>query len=427
LTSDGTWTYTYDGNLNQAWRIKSTEKWIYQWNSLDQLTTVFKGTLKQGKWTWSTIGTYSYDANGARAKTVEGSTTIEYTFIGHDPMCEKTGTTYTDYVYINGKVSEKLVGTSIYHYLIDPMIGSTWQVWSDGATSATSSVKCYQPFGTPYTPSGTEKVKYAGEILDASTGLYYVLARYMDPTLGRFISLDPKPGELSEPQGFNRFVYCLNNPLRIVDPTGEWGFKLPKISLKTVLKVVIIVATVAACVATAGIASPLLAVAASAAIGAISSAADTAISGGSLTDIAKSALIGGAFGAVTGGVGQVWKTAGKGALMAFKSSAGKGMGGWAKTTGKILTSGKATKGLFEKGQTPLKLLLNKGPKTPWKTWGGRMVNILKGDLKDIPKSWTKMDFWRPWAQTWLMKGVVEQPAKGMIKLGVVGAIGWLSG
>jgi RHS repeat-associated protein len=305
LTGDGTWTYTYDVNLNQAWKIKSDnkEKWCYQWNALDQLSKVIKGTYKQGKWTFTDIGVYSYDANGARAKTVEGSTTIEYTFIGHDPMCEKTGTTYTDYVYINGKVSEKLVGTTIYHYFSDPMIGSTWRVWKDGATSATASVTCYVPFGTPYGASGTEKVKYAGEILDASTGLYYVFARYMDPNLGRFLSLDPKPGELNEPQSFNRHVYCLNNPLRIVDPTGEWGFKLPKISLKTIVKVAIIVVAVAATVATFGVGGPIAAIAIGAVIGATSSAACTAVEGGSLSDIAKSALIGGLAGAAGGAIG----------------------------------------------------------------------------------------------------------------------------
>ena len=240
LVSNGTWTFRYDPNLNQNWKnnTANTQKWSYQWNSLDQLTKVVKGTYKSGKWTWTTTGEYSYDANGARAKTVESGTTIEYVFLGHNPMCEKTGTTYTDYVYVNGNVMEKLVGSNIYHYLSDPMIGSTWQVWKDGATSATFSVKCYKPFGTPYTPTGTEKVKYAGEILDTSTCLYYIFARYMDPELGRFISLDPELGRLSQPQSLNRYVYCVNNPLWFTDPTGrhaggkvafrgDWPFILP--------------------------------------------------------------------------------------------------------------------------------------------------------------------------------------------------------
>jgi RHS repeat-associated protein len=40
-------------------------------------------------------------------------------------------------------------------------------------------------------PSCSEKVRYAEEMQDSPTGLYYVYARYMDPELGRFTSLDP--------------------------------------------------------------------------------------------------------------------------------------------------------------------------------------------------------------------------------------------
>ncbi len=61
--------------------------------------------------------------------------------------------------------------------------------------------------------SGTDqKWRYAGEGLDASTGHYYNFARYMDPELGRFISLDPELGRLSAPQTQNRYVHCVNNP-----------------------------------------------------------------------------------------------------------------------------------------------------------------------------------------------------------------------
>lgn len=49
----------------------------------------------------------------------------------------------------------------------------------------------------------------------------------MDPELGRFISLDPELGSLSAPQSMNRYVYCVNNPLRYTDPTG-WKTFVPR-------------------------------------------------------------------------------------------------------------------------------------------------------------------------------------------------------
>lgn len=45
----------------------------------------------------------------------------------------------------------------------------------------------------PVGASGTEKYEYAGEMLNAragpSPGLYYIFARWMDPELGRWLSL----------------------------------------------------------------------------------------------------------------------------------------------------------------------------------------------------------------------------------------------
>ena len=180
----------------------------------------------RASWTWTTQGEYWYDANGALAKSVKDSTAIEYVYLCHDPLCERTGTTYTDYIYVNGRMMVKQVGSDIYYYFKDAL-GSTRQVWKAGATKAAFSVATDAPFGTPVTPSGTEKFKYAGEMLagaaGTSPGLYYIGARWMDPELGRFVSLDPQLGSLSSPQTMNRYVYCVNNPLRFTDPTGE-GF-----------------------------------------------------------------------------------------------------------------------------------------------------------------------------------------------------------
>ena len=175
-----------------------------------------KGSKSGQTWTWTTQGEYWYDANGAMAKSVEGTTTTEYVYRGHDPLLEKSGTTYTDYVYVNGKMMAKQTGSDIYYYIKDAL-GSTRLVYS--GTSQVFSVATYAPFGTPVTPSGTEKFKYAGEMLvgvaGTSPGLYYIGARWMDPELGRFISLDPQLGKLSAPQTLNRYVYCANNPLRV--------------------------------------------------------------------------------------------------------------------------------------------------------------------------------------------------------------------
>jgi RHS repeat-associated protein len=65
----------------------------------------------------------------------------------------------------------------------------------------------------------TDKL-FTGQRLD-ETGLYYYNARYYDAAIGRFISPDTIVQSLANPQTLNRYSYCLNNPLKYVDPSGH--------------------------------------------------------------------------------------------------------------------------------------------------------------------------------------------------------------
>jgi len=52
--------------------------------------------------------------------------------------------------------------------------------------------------------------------------------RMCDPIVGRFLSPDPYVQAPDFSQGYNRYSYCLNNPLKYSDPTGEkwWHWAL---------------------------------------------------------------------------------------------------------------------------------------------------------------------------------------------------------
>ncbi|MBU0706385.1 LysM peptidoglycan-binding domain-containing protein [Patescibacteria group bacterium] len=88
-----------------------------------------------------------------------------------------------------------------------------------------------------YLPYGSERLKesapnapqtdhkFTGKELDDETGLYYYGARYYDPLIGRFVSVDPVEGDLKNPQTFNKYTYVLNNPVMLVDPTGMVNVK----------------------------------------------------------------------------------------------------------------------------------------------------------------------------------------------------------
>ncbi|MBZ4331655.1 RHS repeat domain-containing protein [Corallococcus sp. AS-1-12] len=78
----------------------------------------------------------------------------------------------------------------------------------DGASGAVQD-----PFDLKANPFG-----FKGEYRDAESGLIYMRARYYDPGLMRFMSLDSLPL-------FNRYEYANGNPVMLSDPTGHaWGF-----------------------------------------------------------------------------------------------------------------------------------------------------------------------------------------------------------
>lgn len=82
----------------------------------------------------------------------------------------------------------------------------------------------YLPFGEVFIEERkTEQDRftflYNGKELDPMTNLYYYGARYYDPELGIFLSVDP----LAEDElniSFNPYHYTANNPVRFIDPTG---------------------------------------------------------------------------------------------------------------------------------------------------------------------------------------------------------------
>jgi RHS repeat-associated protein len=61
-------------------------------------------------------------------------------------------------------------------------------------------------------------LRWAGQYLDSTTGLYDLRARYYDPTTGQFISRDPLEGQTGQP-----YEYGGDNPMNETDPSGLDG------------------------------------------------------------------------------------------------------------------------------------------------------------------------------------------------------------
>lgn len=66
-----------------------------------------------------------------------------------------------------------------------------------------------------------EKHWYTGKLEETRTGIQYFGARWYEPELGRFLSVDPVQFRDDNPFSFNRYTYANGNPYRYIDPDGR--------------------------------------------------------------------------------------------------------------------------------------------------------------------------------------------------------------
>ena len=62
---------------------------------------------------------------------------------------------------------------------------------------------------------------YTGEYYDGTSNLYYLRARYMNPSTGTFISMDTYEGSIYDPDTLHKYLYANGNPVKYSDPTGN--------------------------------------------------------------------------------------------------------------------------------------------------------------------------------------------------------------
>jgi RHS repeat-associated protein len=90
--------------------------------------------------------------------------------------------------------------------------------WAGNVASTTTHL----PFGAIEVETGSvdEPYKFTGKELEREFGLYYFGARYYNPHLGRWMSVDPLAigGDIG--QSLGPYVYCENDPFGHIDPDG---------------------------------------------------------------------------------------------------------------------------------------------------------------------------------------------------------------
>lgn len=276
LTGDGSATFSYDnatgnitynsrlGNITYGGRVQPG----YNLSTIDpmgidNLKSCYMSTQQQ---------TATYNAMSRPATITENKHTLEFTYNGREERVKsrfyKTdnsnpvlGTVITDLEqrYYLGNIYERHIkedgeertilylGGDAYSapaafvmdeqygphmaYICRDHLGSITLVISDQYTKEYS----YDAWGNlrnPWThelyiPNSTQNSLYLGRGYTGHEhhgyfGLINMNARMYEPILGRFISPDPFVQMPDNSQNFNRYTYCLNNPLRYTDESGEW-------------------------------------------------------------------------------------------------------------------------------------------------------------------------------------------------------------
>jgi len=108
-------------------------------------------------------------------------------------------------------------------YLHTDAAGSVVAMTNDAG--AVIGRKDYAPFGEQiHATPVAERTSYTGKQHDDIIGLTYFGARWFDPELARFTSVDPVSFVDQHTMSFNRYLYAFDNPYKFLDPDGQFGF-----------------------------------------------------------------------------------------------------------------------------------------------------------------------------------------------------------
>lgn len=212
---------SYDGislSYDSIGNLLSDGTWTYSWEHGRELASMTKG---------STTWTYTYDANGMRTKRTNGSTTYTYVYNGSQltKMTVGNDVLYFTYDAQGYPVTVTMNGT-VYYYITN-LQGDVIAIWNE--SSGYVADYSYDAWGNStynfknpnHTLDDLNPLRYRGYVWDSETGLYYLQSRYYNPAWGRFINADTFVSTGQGILGNNMFAYCNNNPVNMLDSTGE--------------------------------------------------------------------------------------------------------------------------------------------------------------------------------------------------------------
>lgn len=171
--------------------------------------------------------TFTYGPDGQRWSTElkEGGIIKRRTFYAGDyERVTENGTT-RHFIYLdNGSVYviEGSQPAGSFYCAFTDHLGSVTRIYDESGNSVFEAE--YDAWGKQDVTKNTIGFQrgYTGHEMLPEFGLVNMNGRLYDPILGRFLSPDNYVQMPDFSQSFNRYAYCINNPLKYHDPDGEW-------------------------------------------------------------------------------------------------------------------------------------------------------------------------------------------------------------
>lgn len=207
--------YSYD-RLGKMWRMQAGSiEDLYIYTADDERLWTFHVGQNRSTWTLRDLG---------------GRVLREFESVGTSGTV--VWTVDFDYIYREGALLGAATPTRKQeHFALDHLGTPRLRTVKGGELE---TFHAYYPFGQEATPlvrtTQEVRMKFTGHERDlnatagadpAADDLDNMHARFYNPNLARFMSVDPAGGDPANPQSWNRYAYVLNNPLRFVDPDGR--------------------------------------------------------------------------------------------------------------------------------------------------------------------------------------------------------------
>ncbi|MDR0380502.1 MAG: S-layer homology domain-containing protein [Oscillospiraceae bacterium] len=227
--------YTYDRNGNLVSERSADIRFDYVYNNSDRLVSVTKE--ENGE---TIVESYRYDPFGNRIEKTTAGVTTRYVVDINGALAQviaeinPAGTRY----YTRGLALINMSAEDEIRYFLYDGHGDV-RLLTDRNGTITDTY-AFDAYGNLTTRTGDtdNPYLYCGERYDGLTGLYYLRARYMDPSTGTFLSMDTYPGDMHTPASLHKYLYAHANPVMYNDPTGQFiGMAMSSISMSTIINI----------------------------------------------------------------------------------------------------------------------------------------------------------------------------------------------